>query len=1303
MVISQNNDSYCKCTDLWHGDDCGEPLCVNSVDGFGPERMTLPMVNNSCLSGCESGFGGLHCDFCNASATLDNPIITYDGSACVNSLAPMNVTRKTLWCDVTQEWLLIALAFGRPVKAHVTMDCSNPAGFFNGSIQDGTCSVSLWRTEPDNEWMDAFFFCEAKNCSVQNTTVQNDAVYEVVPEAGRTIRTIVWWVLVVLCALIVVGGLVPASWINQPRLLVTLGIAIAVVLAFFIPFSTLFGHALLAPAGQTDAVVYDCVEAKCHCGPLPPNPLWLDTCPGSWLANKFPNFTGPFRHVCDWSGNCVLHAFSGLPVPLLCQGNSFGGAPLPPSDTTTTAATVTTTTTVTATPTATGNMTPTTTTTTSASPTPTTTEAPSTYSTMPTIRVVLVAEVLGWILAVLTMYFGVFLSQGVYITYKQRREFRLLGESVVAAQIGGGNGSGSSPVLLPRYEDDLPWYETVRRKISHLTNHAGGSSSYSTPTSPVTVGVAVNINARTLTTGGGVHPAASASSLTATNETSCANSLPPPSMLVLTGIRYTVPCIVHGATAASDAPSKVNEATPLTANASAAIRGGRSGFGVSVVHRVILDDVSVSMQAGRVVALVGASGSGKTTLLDIIAGHAKSGELRGSIAFDGVTLQQDGVETQSASALYRAVNQVCFSFTAIDDTAVASPLSLYRQMQGFVAQDDGHLTPGLTVRQTIFHAARCRLPAPLTNAGINTVVDEVLKVLGLEKCQHTLVGGGVMGGARGVSGGERRRVSIAVALVGLPSVLILDEPTSGLDSVSALRVMRVVASLAKVSFNFGRTIPQLAAYGAYRPVVVFSIHQPSGEVYSLFDDLLVMAAGKLVYAGAAAAAVDHFRSTLATFRGASANAFAPTGEGEDLNDRMSADDDDPATAAFTRADSGAIAQATDTEQATTRLRPRPTTSATALHRGATAAGRPPPHAARPATNPAELLMHLVDECQAEELVTASTAVRRAQREKAEDTSGAEGCGRHPPQPLAASADAFRLRASHRRRFLPHPILQFVFLCARSWQSLLGRYYLLVAHAFATFALSAVLSYLYHAQALDISGAQNKAGMMTFVLLVLGFTAISSLDSMGAERTLFITERDLGLYGAAPFLCSKLLFDFVPLRIIPTAVLASTIYYPIGLRDDLGLPFLRFVIILIIFSLCASSLCINVGLLIQSFGAAALICSIAILWIAVFGGLMVQAGSIPAALAIFKYLSPFFYAYEGLFVNEMSGLQCVFHPKNAQGQNDGMNIPVPCDSFVWYLGLNPNHRDQDIVILCCWLVASLFTAVAALKYVVQHRR
>jgi ABC-type multidrug transport system ATPase subunit len=137
----------------------------------------------------------------------------------------------------------------------------------------------------------------------------------------------------------------------------------------------------------------------------------------------------------------------------------------------------------------------------------------------------------------------------------------------------------------------------------------------------------------------------------------------------------------------------------------------------------------------------------------------------------------------------------------------------------------------LTVWETLGYAAALRLPRGMSAAQRAERVEAVLLALGLSKCRHTIIGGFFR---RGISGGERKRVSIGHELLINPAILMLDEPTSGLDSTTALHLLV--------------TLRQLALGGR---AIATTIHQPSSRLYQQLDKLMLLAEGHVMYYGKA--------------------------------------------------------------------------------------------------------------------------------------------------------------------------------------------------------------------------------------------------------------------------------------------------------------------------------------------------------------------------------------------------------------------------------------------------------------------
>ncbi|GER43020.1 ABC-2 type transporter family protein [Striga asiatica] len=217
-------------------------------------------------------------------------------------------------------------------------------------------------------------------------------------------------------------------------------------------------------------------------------------------------------------------------------------------------------------------------------------------------------------------------------------------------------------------------------------------------------------------------------------------------------------------------------------------------------EKLILKGITGIVRPGEMLAMLGPSGSGKTTLLTALGGRLPAG---GSITYNGRLFS----------------NSV-------------------RRSTGFVTQDD-NLYPHLTVKETLVYTALLRLPRALGTTSKVQHAEAVMGRLGLHGCRDSLIGGAHK---RGVSGGERKRVSIGQELLVDPSLLLLDEPTSGLDSTTAQTIVSTLLDLAE---GGGRT-------------VLMTIHQPSSKLFYMFHKVLLLSEGSTLYFGDGGAALDYF-------------------------------------------------------------------------------------------------------------------------------------------------------------------------------------------------------------------------------------------------------------------------------------------------------------------------------------------------------------------------------------------------------------------------------------------------------------
>ena len=330
---------------------------------------------------------------------------------------------------------------------------------------------------------------------------------------------------------------------------------------------------------------------------------------------------------------------------------------------------------------------------------------------------------------------------------------------------------------------------------------------------------------------------------------------------------------VRGARVLASRETRETGASGSEEEARLADKKKRKGKKTDAMVRV-LRDVSFEAVPGETTAILGPSGSGKTSLVTAIAGRLSTS--RGEYAIEGDVRFVDFDASPRDEKYAKSTDR--------QTSAFGSDKSLSRRV-GFVTQDDC-LFPSLTVAETVRYAAALRLPddddanaeressepsekrfsslfAALARARAAArakaeAADAVIEALGLGRARDTPVGGAFAFPGRGVSGGERKRVAVAVELLTEPSVLILDEPTSGLDSTVALRLVRTLADLAKGSLTFrrdkndkndARRRDVRSERVDHRRTVLLTIHQPSSRVVRALDATLFLARGRRAFYG----------------------------------------------------------------------------------------------------------------------------------------------------------------------------------------------------------------------------------------------------------------------------------------------------------------------------------------------------------------------------------------------------------------------------------------------------------------------
>lgn len=551
-------------------------------------------------------------------------------------------------------------------------------------------------------------------------------------------------------------------------------------------------------------------------------------------------------------------------------------------------------------------------------------------------------------------------------------------------------------------------------------------------------------------------------------------------------------------------------------------------------EKKILDEVSGVFRPGRLTAVMGSSGAGKTTLLSVLAGNARAGKIEGDILVNG--------------DIYTG--------------------SMLKDISGFVFQDDV-LLPTMTVKEAISMSALLRTPRTISRKERQARVDEIIEILHLEDAKDTIVGDPMK---KGISGGERKRTAIGMEMVVNPGMLFLDEPTTGLDTFTAFAVILSLSRLAKI----GKT-------------VVATIHQPSTEIFNLFDDLMILSRGRVAYFGPAEDVVKYFANhgyqcpqymnpadylfmaVLREFGTIEEDVEEESADGDSLVD---GDEHDAAagTGQVAIASAGTVGKKSVHDQCDDRI---------------------------------------------EELLSSWLTSPEYSSLKKEITN---------PSAEGVSSGVVRTMAS--------PWTQFVFLFRRASLNFLRNKPLIIARLAQSIFLGLVLGLVF----LDVNQyavpvqIRNKSGALFFIATNVFFAASTQILSIfGTEKPVFYREYQAGYYSVSAYYVSKTLVE-IPGQIIGPFLLVIICYYMIGLNPAFS-SYLMVATLGALGALCGNAYGTLIVALVSNLNIALTIAPVCILPLLVVSGVFIA--QLPVFLIWLRYISPIYYAFSGMLQTEFS--------------------------------------------------------------------
>ncbi|CAL5387686.1 unnamed protein product [Camellia sinensis] len=574
--------------------------------------------------------------------------------------------------------------------------------------------------------------------------------------------------------------------------------------------------------------------------------------------------------------------------------------------------------------------------------------------------------------------------------------------------------------------------------------------------------------------------------------------------------------------------------------------GGPTRSTDTITERTILNGITGKVSPGEILAVLGPSGSGKSTLLNALAGRLQGQGFSGSVLANNRKLTKPVLKRT-----------------------------------GFVTQDDV-LYPHLTVRETLVFCSLLRLPNTLSKNEKITMAESVISELGLTKCENTIIGNSFI---RGVSGGERKRVSIAHEMLINPSLLILDEPTSGLDSTAAYRLMERMGEMAEKG----------------RRTVVMSVHQPSSRVYRMFDSVLVLFEGRCIYFGKGSEAMTYFHSL----------GFSPSFPMNPADFLLDLANGLVCVGAIHKHHQVQWTPTTNTNPAELRLLRSgailPKRRGVCHLEGVSEREKPNIKHSLVASYNTLLAPHVKSACMLDITTTA------------------------PEETLTNASHSHTSRECKRsfRSSISTWFTQFTILFHRSLKERRHEAFDSLRVFQVLFASLLAGSMWWHS---DVRNIEDRLGLLFFFTVFWGvLPSFNAVFAFPQERAIFMKERASGMYTLSSYFMARIVGD-LPMELILPTIFITIAYWMASLKPEMG-AFLLTLLVLLGYVLASQGLGLALGALIMDAKRASTMVTVTMLAFVLTGGFYVH--KIPSCLAWMKYTSTTYYSYR-LLINVQYG-------------------------------------------------------------------